>query len=185
MKSDIVLWMLGINVFLAGCSFSHDQTSMQTQQVIKDLPEVKILEQFVVGKPAPSFSSQTMQGDPFDVSEYYGRKAIILNFWASWCPDCLIELPELQNMYQLNTDQLMVIGIHRTETETIASGLDFIRDIDITFPLVQDNGNIYTATGGIGMPVAVFINQEGVVNRIKIGPKNPSQLTEEMKQLVE
>jgi len=166
-----------VSLVLGGCSFLP-QTSQETSKDPQSqlLPTVTIASDFEVGEPAPPFTTQTITGNPFNSSEYYGQTAIVLDFWAGWCQFCLSEMPELEKIHQSLGEEVLVVGIHRTETEFKEVGVGFAQELGATYLLVQDDGRLYQAANGIGMPVAVFIDKDGIVRRIKIGPKTAEQI---------
>ena len=108
-----------------------------------------------------------------------------MDFWAAWCPFCIEEMPELQTAQEEYGEDLVMIGIHRTDTEKAETGLKFAEDRDISYLLVSDsNGALYEASGGFGMPVAVFIDRKGVVQDIKVGPKTKEEIKEKVSKLL-
>src|SRR3989338_7669133 len=67
-----------------------------------------------IGKTAPDFELETLEGKKAKLSDYRGKK-VILNFWASWCPPCREEMPEFQRIYSENKDKLVVVGVNLQE----------------------------------------------------------------------
>ncbi|MCH7951537.1 TlpA family protein disulfide reductase [Patescibacteria group bacterium] len=140
---------------------------------------------FVKGESAPKVVATSFEGDEVDVSQFYGERAVILDFWAGWCPFCIEEMPLLQKAQDQYGDDLVMIGVHRTDTESVAVGERFSRERGVSYLLIQDgDGSLYRAAGGIGMPVAVFIDKQGVVQEIKSGPKTTEEIEEKTARLI-
>lgn len=145
---------------------------------------VLIEDEFVIGEPAPVVEITDFDGQVIDISQQYGQKPIVLDFWAAWCKYCLLEMPELETISQEYGNDLLIIGVHRSETEYKRVAEQLAQDANVSYTLVQDDGSLYQATGGIGMPVAVFIDSDGVVRRIKNGPKSAELIRAEVEALV-
>lgn len=152
---------------------------------------------FEVGKQAPDFTLKDFNGNEVNLSSFYSSeaptsfayssKAVILDFWAAWCPFCVKEMPELQEAQDQFKDNLVIVGVHRTDSgESIETARKFADERGVTYLLVQGTEEIYKAsTKGItGMPVAVFIDKTGVVRDIKIGPKTAEEIQEKIEQIL-
>ncbi|SHK05647.1 TlpA disulfide reductase family protein [Rhodothermus profundi] len=142
----------------AGCqSKSADQAAADLQQPVL-LPGVREIQP---PRPAPDFEAPRLDGSAFRLSDYRGS-VIVLNFWATWCPPCRTEIPDLVALQQELGDQgLLVVGISLDEggAEVVAP---FARDFKINYPIVLDNGTIAEAYGGIfALPTTVIIDREG------------------------
>jgi len=130
--------------------------------------------------------------DDKDVSfaDYKG-KALIVNSWVGWCPFCIEEMPTLQKFRDENKEDIEVIFVHRTATESVEKAKEYLNDfsskgINITSPVVIDpNDEFYNMFFGFGMPVTLFIDKEGVIIDRKIGPLNSIELANRARELVE
>ncbi len=121
------------------------------------------------GKTAPDFSLKSLDGKVYRLSDLKG-KVVVLNFWASWCPDCLEEMPSLQKAYNsLNKDGLVVLGISIDRKREKVSEL--VRKLKITYPILLDSkGEVfikkYTV---IGLPSTFIIDKNGEISERIIG----------------
>lgn len=143
--------------------------------------------QFTIGKKAPDFVLKDFDGKDFNLASFYGQKVVVLDFWAAWCPFCVEEMKILEATQQTYTDELVMIGIHRTDSgEPITTGKKFADEQGVTYLLVQGTEEIYDAsTKGVrGMPVAVFIDKNGVVQDVKVGPKTEEEIKEKVEKLI-
>lgn len=85
---------------------------------------------------APDFSLPKLGGGIIQLSDYRGKKPVILDFWASWCPNCRRDMPKLNGFYESYKDRVEVIGVNLQESESDVQ--DFISSKNISFPIVLD-----------------------------------------------
>lgn len=125
-----------------------------------------------IGASAPEFTLKDLGGQSRNLSDYRGS-VVLVNFWASWCPPCRIEMPDLQQTYTRFKDQgLVVIGLNWTKVDDSTQVEPFVQGLGLTFPILLDpNGdvadNIYPLQG---LPTSVIIDTNGTVRHVFIGP---------------
>lgn len=124
-----------------------------------------------VGALAPDFSLQTLSGETFRLSDFQGQP-VLLNFWATWCPPCVVELPFIQAVFEEKKEEgLVVLAInipYYGEDESTIQG--FVEDREFTFPVGLDyNGSVATDYRIEYIPDTFFIDSEGVIKSIKVG----------------
>jgi cytochrome c-type biogenesis protein len=115
-----------------------------------------------VGQIAPHFTTTTDAGESFTLAEQRG-KVVLLNFWATWCGPCRVEMPEFQAAYSAYAAQgLAVIGVNNAETlEQIRS---FREEFGLSFPLLLDeDAMIQEQYAVLNYPSTVVIDREGVI----------------------
>ena len=126
----------------------------------------------LIGRPAPDFQVDELNGDQkFSLSEFKGIP-IVLNFWASWCAECRTEAVILENFFQkygVNNKQLVMIGIAIQDSPKNAKA--FARHFGKTYLLGLDDdvGNIALDYGIYGVPETFFIDPEGIIFHKTIG----------------
>ena len=123
-----------------------------------------------VGRPAPDFTTQTLDGSPVRLSQYRG-KPVLLNFWATWCAPCQEEMPLIQRASDTYRGKgLVVLAVNYQQTST-SSMHAFLGNVHARFPAVFDPaGQIAAAYGvNVGLPVSVFIDRSGTVTFIQVG----------------
>ena len=88
---------------------------------------------------APDFTVYDASGNPVKLSDYFG-KPIVLNFWASWCGPCQMEMPDFQEKYEALDGQVQFLMINMTDgsRETVTSASEFIKKQGYTFPVLYD-----------------------------------------------
>lgn len=121
------------------------------------------------GNTAYDFQLEDMDGNTVQLSDFRGQK-VFLNFWASWCPPCRVEMPHLQNFYEENED-VVVLGVNVVSSESNpANASAFIDELELTFPNlygVEDVVNLYMVES---LPTSYFIGTDGTVYERVVGP---------------
>lgn len=122
------------------------------------------------GEAAPDFTLTTFEGDLIGPEEMAG-KLVVVNIWASWCKPCEAEADELQSaweLYQARGDVLF-LGVDYVDTEDEA--LAYIERFGITYPNGPDlRTDIYRAFRARGVPETFFIDKQGQIAYVQIGP---------------
>lgn len=115
-----------------------------------------------VGMQAEDFSLTDLAGKEQSLSQYRG-KIVLLNFWATWCKPCTTEMPAMQTAYDKLRDKgFAVLAVNELEDD--ARVREHIKQYGHTFPVLMDRDNkVANQFGVFGLPVSVFIDQEGRV----------------------
>lgn len=85
---------------------------------------------------APDFTLEKLGGGTITLSEFKGKKPVVVDFWASWCPNCRRDMPNLNRYYEKYKDKIEVIGVNLQESESKVK--DFIASRGISFPIALD-----------------------------------------------
>ena len=119
--------------------------------------------------PAPDFALKLFDASEIRLRDYRGE-VVLINFWASWCPPCRDEAPDLQALYEdYRLAGLTVIGINMLESSR-QKALDFINEFGITYPNGEDIGEKLTNLYRVEAPPESFlIDRRGNVRRFFIG----------------
>jgi thiol-disulfide isomerase/thioredoxin len=127
------------------------------------------------GDTAPNFRMQLNDGQGLYLSDLVGRP-VMINFWATWCGPCRLEMPEIVQHAETTPD-LLVIAINVQELEEPVAA--FADDFDMNMPVVRDvDAEIRDLYEVRGMPTSVFINRGGKVSTYREGVMSPSMLEE-------
>ena len=115
-----------------------------------------------VGMQAEDFRLTDLEGKSQSLSQYRG-KIVLVNFWATWCKPCTTEMPAMQAIYNKLRDKGFVV-LAVNELEDDAKVREHIKQYGHTFPVLMDRDNkVANQFGVFGLPVSVFIDQEGRV----------------------
>ncbi|MFP3897081.1 MAG: redoxin domain-containing protein [Anaerolineales bacterium] len=127
------------------------------------------------GNPAFDFTLQSLGGEEVSLSDFRGQ-VVMLNFWASWCGPCRIEIPHMIELYNEKRDQgFEIVAVNLREDADRVE--DFSQELGMAFPILLDkNGQIGAAYHVRGIPTSIFIDEEGVIRHVHMGTLTESAL---------
>jgi thiol-disulfide isomerase/thioredoxin len=134
---------------------------------------ITLTEAPIVGYLAPDFTLQTAVGQTVTLSEIVDTatasgQPVVLNFWASWCAPCRVEMPSLQQASVTYNGRAAFIGIN--QGEDIPTITEFGNEYSVSYPLLVDpNSRISRLYQVNSLPTTIFIDQQGVVREVIIG----------------
>jgi peroxiredoxin len=135
----------------------------------------------IVGKPAPDFALKTLDGKTLRLSELRG-KAVVLNFWATWCPPCKVELPwfvDLQKQY--GGQGLEIVGISEDEggKDKVAQ---FVKEMGVNYTIAVDDDSVAEKYGDVeDLPTTFYIDRNGKIVEFAMGLVDRSEIETKMK----
>lgn len=114
-----------------------------------------------VGQPAPDFELATPEGGTIRLSELRG-KAVMVNFWATWCGPCKIEMPLYVSAYEAHKDELVVLAVD--VEEPAATVQSYVANNGLTFPVALDaRGEVSLLYRVRGLPTTYFVDAAGII----------------------
>lgn len=141
------------------------------------------------GATAPAFEMQFFDGYewkdlPASSLEDMRGNVVVLNFWASWCVECHLEAELLEDAWRQYRDQGVVfLGVAYVDSDV--KSIAYMEDYDISYPNAPDRGSTISDEYRItGVPETFFIDKEGKISRVVIGPVNANMLHTEIAQLL-
>jgi peroxiredoxin len=159
-----------------------------------DAAEQEVLDEKspLEGKPAPEFALENLQGQKVSLASYKG-KAVLLNFWATWCAPCKVETPWLIELRKQYAPQgFEVIGVStddldkdnkKQNAEDKAEIAKFVADLHIDYPVLIDGDSIAHPYGGVdALPSSFFIDRSGKVIAATVGLHDRTELEANIKK---
>jgi len=135
---------------------------------------------------APDFTLQNAQGQTVRLSDLRGNP-VLVNMWASWCPPCQAEMPDMQKVYEMYAPQgFTILAINTAYQDQKSSALDFVAQRGLTFPVLFDlDGSVSSQYMVRAMPTSFFIDRQGIIRRVVTGgPMSEGLLRAEIEQLL-
>ncbi|NLV88452.1 MAG: TlpA family protein disulfide reductase [Tissierellia bacterium] len=166
----LLILVLAVSITIVGCSSETNKENAQVQDEVSkeenivSPPEETSVEDSVPeiasGKLAPNFTLKNLKGEEVSLEDYRG-KLVLVNFWATWCKYCDMEMPDLQRLDEENED-LVVLAVNvQEDKETVEA---YIEKGGYEFEVVLDEeGEIATMYLVYGLPNSYFIDEEGIL----------------------
>jgi peroxiredoxin len=135
-----------------------------------------------LGAPLPDVPLERLDGTPARLAAYRGHP-LFINFFATWCPPCKAELPDIERRYAANRGHgLIVLGIDQQESR--AAVLAFAKPKGITYPLLIDRGQAAIVYDLAALPTSLFVDAHGVVRAIHVGRLSARQMDEDLAKIL-
>ncbi len=149
MLTAILVMILTSGLLITGCAVGSEPTA-------------------TVGKAAPDFELQNLDGQSISLSDLKG-KPVLINFWATWCGPCVSEMPYIQEIYgEWSGKGLMVLAINMGESSSKVE--QFLQDHNLSLPVLLDTKQVVARRYNIrGIPTTFFIDKDGTIQEKIIG----------------
>lgn len=136
------------------------------------------------GQPAPTFTLADLEGNEVSLANFRGRP-VIINFWATWCGPCRIEMPELQEAYEERQEEgLAILAVNLEESPDMVRRF-FYDDLRLTFtPLLDREGEVASRYGVFNLPTTYFVDAEGTIAAVHRGPLTGGQIAGYLEETV-
>lgn len=172
----VILMLIGYGVY--DYYNGKSDKSSPSQEITENEVKVGIEKD----QQAPNFELTDLEGNAVALSDYRGQK-VLINFWATWCPPCRVEMPHMQRFYEDFNSEVVILAVNMT---SIDKGMDaitpFIEEFGLTFPIVLDQeGDVMNTYQITAYPTTYAVDSQGVIRAKFIGPMN----YETMKNIVE
>ena len=176
MKKFKFIFVILIALLLFSCK--KDETEFIESMEVEDdnISTSKLYYSLKEGMELTDLSIETNKGKMFDLN--FIDKPVLINFWATWCPPCRMEMPGLQNIYEKYRDKVEFVMINLGETnETIS---DFLVENEIyTFPIGYDQSGYYGLKYSIvSIPTTVILDKNKIIKHYLVGAREEKQFEE-------
>ncbi|ASK64033.1 alkyl hydroperoxide reductase [Virgibacillus phasianinus] len=135
-----------------------------------------------MGNIAPDFQLQTLAGKTVKLSDYRGQR-VMVNFWATWCPPCRAEMPDMEKFYQ--NEDIVILAINLTQTEkSLQQVQDFVNEFQVTFPILLDKQiEVATNYGIRPIPTSFMIDPNGIIQFKAFGAMSYERMVQEFEKM--
>lgn len=134
-----------------------------------------------VDAPAPDFELAALNGESIRLEELRGQP-VLINFWATWCAPCQLEMPAFQDRYEQHAGALRVLAVNFDEPRADVQA--FADDLGLTFDVLPDpGGEVQRLYQVRGYPTTVLVDADGVVRVLHIGLMTENQLDQYLSEL--
>lgn len=136
-----------------------------------------------VDKEAPDFTVQTLEGATYKLSDFKGQP-VWISFWASWCPPCRAENPDIQAVYEANqADGLVILGVAIGEDDGTVR--NYVKRTGLTFDIGLDRGTDIAASYRIvGIPTHFFVDRDGILREWRIGSMSKKTMEKKVAEIM-
>jgi peroxiredoxin len=153
----------------AGCEAGHSEPA--ADPAIEPAP-VQERGGITIGAVAPNFQLWDLNGEPIALSNYRG-KVVFLNFWATWCGPCRVEMPAMELLYrEFDRKEFEILAVS-TDPQGVAVTRPFRNELGLSFPILHDSDfRVGVAYGARTLPMTFLVDRHGVVRHRIFGARD-------------
>jgi cytochrome c biogenesis protein CcmG/thiol:disulfide interchange protein DsbE len=137
-----------------------------------------------IGKPAPDFTLTMTDGTQVHLSDFKG-KPVWINFWASWCPPCRAENPDVQDLYNEHKDADGLVLLAPAIGEGRDSITGYMQRADLHYPVGADSDTQIAANYRVmGIPTHIFVDRDGIIRDMRIGAMSRKTMEKKLAEII-
>lgn len=135
-----------------------------------------------VGREAPDFELPDLDGSRVALSDFRGD-VVLINFWATWCPPCRVEMPEMEAVYRAHGDEgFEILGVDQREPRDLVAGFVNERGFSWTF-LLDEDFDVSREYGATSIPRSILVDRDGTVVHVWSGTLTRNALEYQLAEL--
>ncbi|MFZ5813825.1 MAG: TlpA family protein disulfide reductase [Bacillota bacterium] len=177
--------LLVLMIIAAGCGGSRQPEPEQPEPAAAQPPAGEAPRGPVKGavKPIPGYlaanftATDVFTGEKLSLADLKGQ-VVFLNFWATWCPPCKAEMPEMEELHQAMGDKVRIIALGADAREPAEKMAAFAKAMGLSFTIAYDRGLAMEAYQVQGIPTSFFIDANGVIRARHSGPLTREKMEE-------
>jgi thiol-disulfide isomerase/thioredoxin len=169
-KLKFGLGLAGFILLIIVVSIAYNRLAYYTQpggDIVLTKEQGNVPDSAPAKQKAPDFSMTDIEGTRISLSGLIANgKPIVLNFWASWCPPCKVEMPEFDKAYKEigGEVQFIMLDLSDGQRETVQKGAQYVKEQGFSFPVYFDTAQEGAFTYGIrAIPTTLFIDKDGYI----------------------
>jgi len=188
MKLNKLFYLLLVLMLITGgCKKDKTEPAQQTEaetEIKPAKPKADSTPSTTLVKPAPDFTLQDLDGNSVSLDDFKG-KVVILDFWATWCPPCIKEIPDFIQLYDQYKDKgFVMLGISLDQAG-ISVVKSFAQKFKINYPILMNDGRVDKAYGGITyIPTTFVIDPAGNISKKHVGYNSKDVFEADIKTLL-
>lgn len=184
MKKSIIalIVLLGLVVY---AGYDYVQKSSDRHEMAANPEETEVETGIAKGQLAPNFMLMDLEGNEVRLSDFRGKK-VLVNFWATWCPPCRIEMPHMQKFYEdYQKKDVVILGVNLTTTEKRTEDIPkFVQEEKLSFPIVLDEtGEVMLTYQVFAYPTTYLLDSSGIIQERFQGAISYDIMKEAMKNI--
>lgn len=166
----IIALLVGVTVYTIYDHVEGQATERERAQQQASTDDLAIAVSNKVGQRAPHIELIDLAGNKVQLSDYRGQK-VLVNFWATWCPSCQEEMPDMQRFYEDYSDDVTILGVNLTMAErSIKDVGNFVQEMGVTFPIILDTDReAINAYRVVVYPTTFAIDEDGIIKEVIFG----------------
>jgi len=179
--------LLALMFIIGGCKKNKTEPDQQAEtetEIEQVQPTADSTPSTTGGKPAPAFALQDLNGKSVSLAGLRG-KVVVLDFWATWCPPCVKEIPHFIELYEQYKDKgVEIVGIS-LDREGISVVKPFVQKFQIKYPIMMTDGKVDQAFGPItSIPTTFLIDAAGNIRKTYVGYNEKAVFETDIKKLL-
>ena len=150
---------------------------------VREMPQPAVTPSSFVGQPAPEFTLTDLEGKTVSLSDFKG-KVVILDFWATWCGPCVVEIPYFIKLQEeFGEKGFTMLGVSTDDGMDVVK--KFVEEHQVNYPILMADGNVKALYGGIqSIPTTFVLDKEGVIQRHYVGTQPEAVFRQDVETLL-